>query len=85
MSDESIRCRDQCGAVAADQIVAERSGWSFLHITNGWRCGACAGALFRANRIVGTDGETPDTLPPISRGALPKETASSISAPSVKG
>jgi hypothetical protein len=84
-SDTSLRCRDACGASVADQDGAERAGWSFLQITNSWRCGACAGALYRANGIVGTSGETADTLPPMSRGALPKETATTIAPPAVKG
>ena len=85
MSGQAIRCRDQCGAEVADEGAAERAGWSCLQTTGGWRCGPCAGALYRASRMRGTDGHTPDTLPPASRGALPRETASTITAPSVKG
>lgn len=60
-------------------------GWSFLQITGGWRCGRCDGELQAASRMVGTDDQTTDTLPADSRGALPRETASGIVAPAVKG
>jgi hypothetical protein len=77
----AIRCRDACGAVVHDEQQAEDSAWSLLAISNAWRCPACDRALRQAAQIVGTEGITPDTLPPASRGALPKETASTIAPP----
>jgi hypothetical protein len=84
MDDISIRCRGQCGAVVADDRAALQAGWSYLQITAGWRCGACERELYAASHIVGTDTVTSDALDPKSRGALPKETASSILPPTVK-
>jgi hypothetical protein len=85
-SDNGIRCRSQCGASVSDDDAALRAGWSYLQITAGWRCGACNRALIAARDIVGGQGGfSADPLPPDSRGALPRETASSILPPSVKG
>lgn len=81
----AITCRGQCGATAATDDEAMHRGWSFLQITGGWRCGRCEGELLAAGRLVGTDDQTADELPPDSRGALPRETASGIVAPAVKG
>jgi hypothetical protein len=101
-----VRCRDRCGAAMASGEAAVQAGWEHLQISGGWRCGACAGALWRASKIVGTQEprlckqdchgsvdacEYPkciqqvDALPPTSRGALPKETATTIVAPAVRG
>lgn len=87
MSDApSIRCRGQCGSALPDDEAAQRAGWSYLQITAGWRCGACERALIEAAHLTGTPGGySPDPLPSSSRGALPRETASSILPPSVKG
>lgn len=83
MSDNGIGCRGGCGAKVVDEEAAQAAGWAFLEISKGYRCGACDRELRAANAIVGTDGQTLDALPPDSRGALPKETASTIAAPSV--
>jgi hypothetical protein len=86
-----IACRDGCGAKVPDGLVEgnpawQNAGWSWMPITNSYRCGACEGALWRAR---GIDGARPtafvDTLPPDSRGALKRETASSILPPTVRG
>jgi hypothetical protein len=82
--DPLIRCRDACGAVVADEQEAQDSSWSWLSISKAWRCPECMRALRTAAALVGTDGVTADTLPPHSRGALPKETASSIAPPVVR-
>ena len=80
-----MNCRDMCGASVADQDAAMQAGWSYLHVAGGWRCGACTHTLALAARLQGTEAAyTPDPLPPHSRGALPKETASGILPPTVK-
>jgi len=82
-----IRCHDACGATITvlEPHEAIAAGWHHLSITGSWRCGPCARALGYAAQIVGTEGGySPDPLPPTSRGALPKETASSILPPTVK-
>lgn len=72
-----IGCADQCGAQIQDyEQDALQAGWTHLTISNRWRCPNCMTTLQLAGRIVGTDGVTKDRLPPGSRGALPKETAS---------
>lgn len=82
--EEGIGCRDSCGARVPDETAAMQAGWSYLHVTGGWRCGPCAAALRVAAGIPGPAGAPMvDPLPPNSRGALPKETASTISAPVV--
>lgn len=83
MSD--VRCRGLCGSTLPNDDAAMHAGWSYLQITAGWRCGSCERALIAAGRIVGTVGAAGDALPADSRGALPRETASSILPPSVKG
>ncbi len=86
MTDDPIACRDACGAKVADQEAALQAGWSWLSIIGAWRCGDCEGALMRASRIEGArpDPVFIDQIPPASIGALRKETASTIKAPSVK-
>lgn len=85
-ADAYIACRDECGAKVADGEAALQAGWAWLSIQGAWRCGACAGALYRASKIEGAPAPATfvDPLPPGSRGALPKETASSIAAPVVR-
>jgi len=80
-----ISCSGGCKALhLADEI--DKSGWTFLEISGRYRCGACERELHAASFIPGTEpGEFVDALPADSRGALPKETASSISPPSLKG
>jgi hypothetical protein len=78
-----VGCRGMCGAQVPDEDAAMKAGWSYLQITKGWRCGTCERELAAANSIVGQDEGTADTLAPHDRGALPKETASTILAPSV--
>ena len=80
----TIRCRDACGAARADEEACISAAWTYLQISKGWRCPKCAAALRDASGIVGTDAVTEDTLPPISRGSLPRETASTILPPSLK-
>jgi len=79
-------CRDECGAGVADDEAALAAGWSYLSIRAAWRCGPCANALAAAAQI-GPGTQAPsvfvDALPPGSRGALRKETASTIAAPVV--
>lgn len=79
-----ITCRGECGIKQPSEEAALQAGWSHLEISNGWRCGACGRLLREAGSIVGTDGVTEDRLAPDSRGALPKETASTILQPTVK-
>lgn len=80
-----MNCRDQCGASVADEEGAGRAGWSCLSIAGGWRCGPCSSALAIAAAIAGApDGGFVDPLPKDSRGALPRETASTIAASVVK-
>lgn len=81
-----IGCRDSCGReVRGFEEDALLVGWHYLDITKNWRCPDCTRALGAAQNIVGTEGGyAPDPLPPTSRGALAKETASSIYPPVVK-
>ena len=79
---EELRCTDQCGRSVQDEEAALQAGWSRLQITGRWRCGPCAAGLIAARNMTGTAGETQDSLPKDSRGALKKETASSITPPS---
>jgi hypothetical protein len=83
--DTSVKCRGACGKSHPDDQAAAQAGWNHLWITRGWRCGDCERALQAASAIVGTDQEFQDELPRDSRGALPKETASTIMQPSVRG
>lgn len=78
-----LSCRDGCGATAeaASDAEAERLGWRLLAVAGGWRCGSCVGELLRAGQILGNSAPSEDVLPPTSRGALPKETASTITPP----
>lgn len=86
IDDTRVRCRGLCGAAHTDENAALRAGWSCLQITAGWRCGACERALLAAGRMKGHDRPSDgDPLPLDSRGALPRETATSILAPAVKG
>lgn len=81
----TLACRDECGARVADDEAALAAGWSYLSIRAAWRCGACARALIDAAQIPGESaGDFVDQLPAGSRGALRKETASTIAAPVVK-
>jgi hypothetical protein len=79
-----IGCRDQCGRKQPHEDAAMQAGWSYLHITGGWRCGACDSTLRGAARIVGRQERGSDPLPPDSLGALKHKTASSITPPVVK-
>ena len=82
---DRLSCRDECGASVDDEDGAMAAGWSYLSIRAAWRCGACARALLEAARIQGSErAGFVDQLPPVSRGALRKETASSIAVPVVK-
>jgi hypothetical protein len=80
----AIHCRDKCGTTMPDEAAALNAGW-WLPITGTFRCGACRRALDAASGLIGHAQQTQDALPPTSRGALSKETASSIVAPTVKG
>ena len=83
MTDGLIRCRDECGAtVPADHILG--SGWEYLETQRAYRCTACWRALRAAGSMRGTDTQTVDALPADSIGALRRETASGIAAPTVK-
>ena len=82
----SVACREgeACGKEVASEDEAMQAGWSWLAVAGGWRCGDCVQILLQAGAIVGTGGQTEDKLDPTSRGALPKETASSITPPAVR-
>jgi hypothetical protein len=84
MDDLTIRCRDECGASQPDVLEAVQAGWTNLQIAGGWRCGACCRALAAVAGIPGAGTATGDLLPPTSIGALKRETASTISPPTVK-
>ena len=82
----AIRCVGECGRDVGDEKDALTAGWSYLSIRGGWRCGTCEGELYRAQQFTGVQGtQFVDQLPADSRGALKKETASTITPPSVKG
>lgn len=85
-----IRCRDGCGLEVVAQTYADAeqkcndAGWSYQHIRGGgYRCGTCERALLGAQTIPGAPAQEDfvDQVPPRSRGALPKETASTIVPP----
>jgi hypothetical protein len=78
-----VACSDGCGAKCPVTEIEDRI-WEWLSVSNRYRCPECRRALRQAAGLVGTDAITPDNLPPDSRGALPKETASTISAPTVR-
>ena len=79
-----VGCRDGCGRSYATEEEPTQQGWSWLPIVRGWRCPECRRALEAARSIEPlAAGEFLDPLPPTSRGALPKETASTIVAPTV--
>lgn len=80
-----LRCYDGCGLAVVDEEAAMQAGWSYLATVARWRCGPCGAALRRAATMVGAGQDRPDTLPPASRGALPKATADSIVIPYLKG
>jgi hypothetical protein len=84
MTTPTLGCNDECGNVVSDEDAALQAGWSRLQITGRWRCGRCAAALIAARNMNGAAGETQDTLPKDSRGALRKETASSIAPPTLR-
>lgn len=84
-ADVLIGCRGGCGLKMADDDAASQAGWNYLEITKGWRCGTCERELRAASGIVGHGLDSGDDLAPDSRGALPKETASTITAPAVRG
>lgn len=81
-----ISCRDECGTRINDEIAAAIAGWSYLSITRSYRCGVCCRVLAAAFATVGREAlasDCVDRLDPRSRGALPRETASGITAPTV--
>jgi hypothetical protein len=79
-----IACADACGASLPEAEINQH-GWQFLEIQRRYRCPACFRALRAAAGIKGTTrAPFVDEIAPDSRGALRKETASTIAAPSVK-
>lgn len=83
--DPSISCRGACGKKVADPEAAGAAGWVYLQITRGYRCPDCEEDLRKASALVGMGDGAIQDLPPDSRGALPKETASGILPPALKG
>lgn len=82
MKIEPIPCSAGCKRAELDPGAA---GWSQLEITGWWRCGACTRELHAASSLVGMNPEPfVDALPADSRGALPRETATSIAAVAVR-
>lgn len=74
-----MNCRDNCGREVADEDDAMQAGWTLLAVAGGYRCGTCSRTLREASFITGDlNPDFVDTLPADSRGALPKETASTI-------
>jgi hypothetical protein len=81
-----INCVDGCGTPGCQhEDEALDRVWHHLEISDRWRCADCTRALREAASLVGTDSITVDKLPADSRGALPKETASTIYPVSVRG
>lgn len=89
-----ICCRDGCGleVIGANYAEAEKkagdAGWAYQHIRGGgYRCGACERALLAAQTLAGAPAAEAfvDRVPRHSRGALPKETASTILPPFASG
>lgn len=80
---ELIRCRDECGATVPEDRI-EGAGWEYLEIQKAYRCTACWNQLRAASGQVGMGSGAVVDLPPDSRGAIRKETASGITPPSVK-
>lgn len=81
--DLSVACVGGCKRTVPDMEAASHAGWRYLEIQNRWRCPECNRELRAAQQITGHDQPTVDELDPTSRGALRKETASTISPPTV--
>lgn len=83
---QRIACNAGCGTAIADDGEAATLGWTWLMVARGYRCPACVKALAVASGLQGTPARRfVDALPADSRGALSKETASTITAVAVKG
>ena len=82
----TIACGDACGAELTTPVTeVDRIPWLWLPVANKYRCGACQRALQTASSIEGVEQHPfVDNVPKDSRGALPKETASTISPISVR-
>jgi hypothetical protein len=79
-----LACADACGASLPEDEISMH-GWQFLEIQRRYRCPACFRSLTAASGLPGTPARTfVDALPADSRGALRKETATTITPPSVK-
>jgi hypothetical protein len=86
--EEVIACSSGCGNKTWLNEKGEpaQAGWEYLSISARWRCGTCWRELRAASAFPGAPaGEFIDAIPPDSRGALPKETATTISPPVLKG
>lgn len=81
IDDPTVRCRDACGREHPNDEAATAAGWTQQSFAKAWRCGPCAAALRAASTIQGTDEPFVDAVPRDSRGALPRETASTITPP----
>jgi hypothetical protein len=82
---EPIACAAGCARTVADDDAASAGAWSYLAISRRWRCPTCRRELDAAQAIAGGTGTPDEVLPPDSRGALRRETASTVLPPSVKG
>lgn len=81
-----ISCSTGCKRTVEDEVGASTAGWEYLSISARWRCPTCYRELRAAASIVGGTKQAADTIvDPKSRGALRRETASTILPPSVKG
>ena len=47
----SVRCSGGCGAEASNEESALMQGWSYLPISNRYRCGGCTKVLLEARRL----------------------------------
>ena len=79
-----IPCSAGCKRQVADEDAATAASWDYLSITARWRCPTCWRELRAAQSFTGVEGQTADNLAPGDRGAIRKETASTILPASVK-
>lgn len=85
-----VNCRDGCGTyvefsdnanleTAATELTA--AGWGWLSSVSRWRCPGCIERLNTVTAALAADPDFADKLDPRSRGALPRNTASTILPP----
>lgn len=80
-----VSCFGGCGKSYAGEDEAAKAGCLWLPVARAWRCMSCVNELLEVSKTTGRGTETIDNLSVHDRGALAKETASTIVEPRVKG